>query len=104
MTRTDSPDKELQMQCRSLRHSWDFFTPVQWSPGYGLMTQARDRLHLRCLRCGTVRHDGYDKDGELLARRYDYPDDYKIDVDERPTTAQLRLWMVKRNRALQRQS
>jgi hypothetical protein len=92
-----NPDIErVQYECRFLRHSWDVFSPVGFAHS-GLWRRA---IHLRCPRCGTVRHDALDVHGELLTRKYEYPDEYKMDQDDRPTSDQLRLWMLKRNRAI----
>lgn len=92
----DHDVERMQYECRFLRHSWDVFSPIDFART-GLWKRA---IHLRCLRCGTVRHDALDSRGELLTRRYEYPDEYRMDIDERPTGDQLRLWMLKRNKAL----
>jgi hypothetical protein len=95
--------EELRFRCRSLAHWWEFFQPTDWDPGYGRMRSARHVVHFKCRNCNTERHDGYDRGRGLVARRYDYPDEYKLDPgEERPTAVQLRAWMLKRQRALLR--
>jgi hypothetical protein len=95
--------EELRFRCRSLTHWWDFYQPTEWDPGYGRMRSARYVLHFRCTNCRTVRHDGYDRERQLVARRYDYDDDYKLDKgEEKPTAVQLRAWMLKRSKAMAR--
>lgn len=87
--------ERIQYECRFLRHAWDQFTPIDFEHR-GLWRRA---IHLRCPRCGTTRHDALDVHGELLTRKYEYPDEYKMDRDERPTAEQLRMWIYKKNRS-----
>jgi|SRR5215831_6997076 len=59
------------VRCRSYGHAWDEFAPIDLdAPTYGW------RLSLRCLRCGTERHDNLDFKGKLMGRRYIYPQGY----------------------------
>lgn len=91
---------ELRNQCRLRRHWMDTFTPPFFEKT-GAFIGATNIMHWRCETCGTVRHDGIDALGGLLVRRYEYPDGYRLDTgEERPTADDLRLWMIKRNRAL----
>lgn len=90
-----NPDIErIQYECRFLRHAWEVFTPLDF-PNRGLWRRA---IHLRCPRCATVRHDALDVHGELISRKYDYPDEYKMDRDDRPTGDELRMWIFKKNK------
>lgn len=88
--------EDLQFACRLMGHAWDTFTPVEF---HGTSMWRRS-FHLRCVRCGTIRHDALDSRGQLMTRRYEYPDEYRMQGEERPTSDDLRLWMFKRNRAL----
>jgi hypothetical protein len=91
---------EMRNLCRLRRHWMDTFTPVEFEKT-GAFIAATQILHWRCEACHTVRHDAIDRVGGLLARRYEYPDGYRLDTDEeRPTADDLRMWMIKRNRAL----
>ncbi len=78
--------------CRLIGHEWDYFTPgvgqrkpAPWGRGFSL----------RCARCAAERHDCFDSLGNLSARSYDYPSGYEVAADERPTSEQLRLSIVK---------
>lgn len=92
--------RDARKQCRMLGHRWEEYYPGDFNmtPAF----YAADSIfHVRCETCGTERHDAFMKDGELDIRRYDYPDGYRYDEDEeRPTLQDIRLWMVKRNRAM----
>lgn len=78
------------MECRLLRHAWESTNDPYPKPLFG------ERLCLRCWRCGTVRSDIISRvNGDLLGRRYDYPDGYQLTkADERPTTAAMRVWSL----------
>jgi hypothetical protein len=94
--------EELQRQCRFYRHAWEVVpTPPGWRRT-GHFTDARYVLHLRCIRCTSVRNDGFDSNGDLVARSYDMVEGYSMSADERPSTMELRLWMVKRRARLSR--
>jgi hypothetical protein len=71
-------------------HAWEDFTPAKSykPPPWGIT------FHFRCIRCATARHDTIDALGDLSARRYEYPDEYRLPADETPTTQQLRLQHV----------
>lgn len=91
---------ELRNQCRLRRHWMDTFVPPYFEKTGGF-TVARHIIHWRCETCGTIRHDGLSDTYELLVRRYEYPDGYRLDTDEeRPTAENLRQWLIKRNRTL----
>lgn len=102
ITQAVDPDIEAaRRRCRSLGHRWDdeyvppFFTRT------GAFMGARHVLHLLCETCGTVRHDACDTNGGVMTRRYEYPDGYcYTEEEERPSSDELRLWMIKRNRSL----
>lgn len=89
--------QDVSYQCRLLRHAWQVFVPEDFSR-QGVW---RNALHLTCLRCGMVRHDAFETSGELATRRYDAPEGYYLTKDEeKPTTAELRQWILKRQRRL----
>jgi hypothetical protein len=71
---TLSKKLSLQMlRCRTYGHAWDEFYPDNLGiPMYGW------RLSLRCVRCETERHDIIERTGAVGARRYIYPDGYKL--------------------------
>lgn len=92
--------QELRNQCRLRRHWMDTYVPPFFEKT-GAFIGCQIIMHWRCETCGTIRHDGLGTDYSLWARRYEYPDGYQLDTDEeRPTSEDLRRWMVKRNRAL----
>jgi hypothetical protein len=74
MTRRSS-DSDFMM-CRTLGHAWDPI-PADRMPPLG------DAFWLRCVRCSTERHDAvWWGTGELIGRRYVYPDGYRNAFDE----------------------
>lgn len=104
MTTTMNPSPETQdvsYECRLLRHAWKIFVPDE-SKRQGVW---RNALHLRCLRCGMVRHDAFEKDGDLATRRYDPPEGYYLKKTEtKPSINELRTWALKRQRRLASQA
>jgi hypothetical protein len=63
--------EETYLRCRTYNHSWDEFFPIDlYPPAYGW------RLSLRCIRCGSERHDIYDFKGRVMGRRYRYAEGY----------------------------
>jgi len=81
---------ESSYECRLLGHAWEPFNPIDVRGG-----MFANMLHLRCVRCFTERHDGIDSLGGLGNRRYIHPEGYKIPKDEKPSTPDLRLWIVR---------
>lgn len=80
-------------ECRTFGHGWEPYRPIgKRPPGWGR------RFTLRCFRCGAERHDTIDSRGALSSRHYDYPTDYELAADERPSREQLRLDLLKRLR------
>jgi hypothetical protein len=94
--------EELQRQCRFYRHAWEVAPPPPDWRRTGRFMSARYVLHLRCIRCTSMRNDGFDSSGDLVARQYDMVEGYSMPADERPSTMELRLWMVKRRNRLAR--
>lgn len=86
---------EYQM-CRTLGHAWDDFIP---GPGDPKPAPWGRGFSLRCDRCTTQRHDAFDSRGELSARKYIWPKDYKLAADEKPAIETLRLSLVQEMRA-----
>lgn len=75
-------------KCRSFGHMWDYFIPLA---GDKRPAPWGHRVSIRCERCGAERHDIIDTLGQVSSRNYDYPDDYQMAADERPSSEQLRL-------------
>jgi hypothetical protein len=83
------------VRCRTYNHAWDEFNPIDLeAPSYGW------RLSLRCIRCTTERHDtiAY-RSGQILSRRYIYPDGYQNKGEDRPTKEVFREELFVRLRA-----
>jgi hypothetical protein len=71
VSRIDTSLDESFIKCRNYLHAWDEFFPITLEPPmYGW------RLSLRCIRCGTERHDNIDFKGRVMGRRYIYPQGY----------------------------
>lgn len=58
--------------CRTIGHSWDD------NPGASFVTIFNWALPLRCTRCSSERIDYLNLAGEVMSRRYIYPDGYKV--------------------------
>ena len=74
-------DGDVFLRCRTYSHAWDEFTPIDMeSPSYGW------RLSLRCVRCGTERHDtiAYGT-GQVNGRQYIYVEGYQYIGEDKPT-------------------
>lgn len=56
--------------CKTIGHQWDPYD-VKRHPEGGWIWE------LRCERCGTVRHDVLENDGQLYSRSYAYVDGYR---------------------------
>lgn len=101
MMNPNAETQEISYECRLLRHAWKIFAPDNWER----LGVWRNALHLQCLRCGMVRHDAFEKNGDLATRRYDPPEGYYLKKTEaKPTTNELRTWAVKRQRRLTAQA
>jgi len=77
--------------CRLLGHAWHS-VPSDWTPQFG------EPMTLRCERCDMERRDSVQRGtGEVLSRRYTYPDGYQftdMEEDDRPNRATFRaLWL-----------
>jgi hypothetical protein len=88
-------DQFLECRVGSLRHAWfDHDGSGFRAPPFGVAN------HYQCVRCGTVRRDIVDRvRGELLQRRYYHPQGYAQARDERPSTEEVRVAEVRRQRA-----
>ena len=76
MTRRAGPTDSDYVVCRTLGHAWDEI-PAEAPAPYG------EPWWLRCVRCTTVRMDYVTRStGELLGRRYAYPDGYRHAFDD----------------------
>lgn len=90
-----TPDEFLE--CRHLGHNWDDI-PVTQRPPWGVY------IWYRCTRCTGERHDIINQfSGDLMSRRYYYPDGYKMTRDERPSIEELRKHQLKLHRRRDRQ-
>jgi hypothetical protein len=79
--------------CYTLLHAWERHASMgapEWPDCTGGV------LGLRCVRCGTERYDGLDQWGEVVRRKYEWPDGYRMTADEKPTRQELRLVIIKR--------
>ena len=76
------------------RHAWfDHDGSGFRKPPFGVA------FHIQCFRCGTIRRDIIaPHSGDLLQRRYYYPEGYKDSRDEKPSTEQLRMAAIKTQR------
>jgi hypothetical protein len=59
-------------------------------------------LSSRCDRCGTIKTEGFDPIGDLVIRRYVYPEGYHDDIEDRPTPNQIRLMRFKKRNVAKR--
>ena len=74
-------DLELEfVECRTGGHAWDWFVPSGRQPKWGTW------FALRCDRCGTERFDTLGIYGQLVGRRYDYPEGYQYAKGEEVPT------------------
>jgi len=76
------PAIEKYMACRLVGHTWRILSDDEdtYESRYGLF-----HLTLSCQTCPTVRIDAFDALGQVMTRRYDYPDDYHTEeVTYRP--------------------
>jgi hypothetical protein len=78
-TRRGNITQDAFVRCRTYNHAWDEFFPIDLeAPWYGW------RLSLRCVRCGTERHDNIAfGTGEMMGRRYIYPEDYQLHGEDK---------------------
>ena len=85
------------VRCRTIGHAWDEIPPVMgaWKDTGGMAA-----MTLRCLRCGSMRHDLVSMStGTVYGRKYDYEAGYTVGRDERLTKQQYRLVMMRRAKA-----
>jgi hypothetical protein len=74
--------------CRRLGHAW-FDVPSDWQASMGVPCT------YRCERCGTERREQIGPNtGELIGRRYAYPEGYHYTRDETPTKDDFRRMFV----------
>jgi hypothetical protein len=73
------------VRCRTFGHSWDDIPVTETDPD-------GPQFWLRCVNCHSVRRDTFHRmTGELIRRKYDYPDHYQLSGDEVPTRDEFRL-------------
>lgn len=89
------PTKEDFEYCRTVRHPWEILDVAELADD-PLLGYVRE-LRLRCTSCTGKRYDQLDSAGDLVYRRYEYPDGYlHTGEDERPTLQELRLRLLSR--------
>jgi hypothetical protein len=84
------------VRCRTIGHAWDEIPPVVevWRDTGGMAA-----LTLRCVRCGSMRHDLVSMStGNVYGRKYDYEAGYNVARDERLTKQEYRLVMMRRGK------
>lgn len=75
-------------RCGTYGHAW-FEADSDWADDRG------HPLTLRCERCATERRDVFSKTtGELIGRRYVYPDGYHYSAGSRPSRDDFRLALI----------
>lgn len=75
-------------RCGTYGHAW-FEADSDWNTDKGTP------LTLRCERCMTERRDAiHPSTGELVTRRYAYPDGYRYSAGERPDRDHFRLALI----------
>lgn len=82
-------------RCRLFGHAWE---QVSLPPVYPFRHRWPNTLCLHCMRCDAARFDVFDSYGSLAGRKYGYPVDYAIPRDEKPTTEELRLIIIRPRR------
>jgi hypothetical protein len=88
--------RDEYVKCRSWGHEWDTFHPLRRRAAWGTL------LSLRCVRCGTERHDTIDANGDISTREYKYADGYRLTGvarGDRATGAEIRLEVLRRLRS-----
>lgn len=92
---------DAYLNCRTFRHGpFEPFTPsreelprrISWTRPLGLL----------CLSCGTKRIDIIGTHGQLVTRKYIYPEDYQLTKETRPTLPNLRLEWLERQHSRRR--
>lgn len=86
-------------ECHGLiRHAWHI-VPSDW-----VATLGGEQMTVRCERCGTERRDTIGSNtGELVTRRYVYPDGYLYGRDDyKPNADEVRLMWITRQINAQR--
>lgn len=85
--------------CKRFGHHWDDYNPQQGEWPEHRWPATRYEEFARCTECGTARRFQLDSQGEVLARQYHYPENYRWDADSpKPTRAELRLMAMKRRK------
>jgi hypothetical protein len=78
-------DLSEYVKCRTIGHAWDDITGSVAPHQFTFLDGAR--VYFQCIRCTTKREDIWSRvTGDLMARQYTYPADYKItgDMPSRP--------------------
>ena len=76
MTRRRGPTDSDFLVCRTLGHAWSPIPATKPS-------RLADPFWVQCARCTTERHDDVSwMTGELVGRRYVYPDSYRHAFDD----------------------
>jgi hypothetical protein len=75
------------LRCRSIGHAWydcDADRPGSWGTPFAV----------RCERCSTYRQFNLDSNGDVVGRRYQYPEGYSYTHGETPAKADFRLALL----------
>src|SRR5262245_15716505 len=75
-------------RCRTLGHAW-YDYDSHWTSSLG-----GTPVTFRCERCGTERRETWSPLGDLMSRRYEYPDSYRYGKGEKPSIEQFRLALL----------
>lgn len=85
--------------CRTFSHSWDDDPTAEYTTIFNWTAS------LRCTRCGTTKIEAYNAVGDVIYRRYVYPDGYRVAGTRqggRVTKAQMRVELMRRRVFLRR--
>lgn len=81
-------EKTQYVRCNTIGHAWFDYDNSDWVPTFG------DPLVLRCERCGSERRDSIGTAGQVVARHYLHPADYKYGRGAKPTRAEFRRMLL----------
>lgn len=86
---------QAHLECRLMyNHPFELVDPSELS--ISSKFTGKHKQGFRCPRCGTERLDVWNWLGELMHRRYHYPEGYHIPSTERPTAKDLRKEFMRR--------
>lgn len=69
------------LNCRTMHHDWQPFpNDLDWKPRLNVSVAARKSW--RCASCTSIRREIWSVAGKVVARDYDYADDYKLTPED----------------------